>query len=85
MSFNFTLDVRGGYAMNNTRDNTPSMDYEELRRRHERFKQRTASQTPAQPKSTPVQKPQAKPVIEEPAVEEKAVPVQSCCFHILHS
>ena len=32
--------MRGGYAMSNTRDNIPEMDYYELRRQREEYKQR---------------------------------------------
>lgn len=65
--------------MNNQRDNGPSMDYYELRRRHEEFKQRQASQQhqhPA-PAPKPAAKPQTPPAqpVEEP-IEPEVLPVR---------
>ena len=52
--------MRGGFAMSNRQDNSPSLDYFELRRRHEEYKnrERLASKErqakPAQPAQPPV-------------------------------
>ena len=73
--------------MNNRGDNSPSLDYEELRRRHEQFKRRQAlNEKPAAPASPrparpmkPAPSPEPEPVREESVqkpAEETTVPAE---------